>query len=484
MFSVKHNECVGFESKWTVRKVSTNTSSQTTEFSTSEKGCTTTELTSKEVQTDIVKPSTERTDPDAEMENLAKWLKKIYPQVKNQLDKANNSKAFRNYKLMDGPVDVTCKLLQNLFVVSKAEGDKALPIIACLEWSPSGKILAVVHNFKHKTWCHHSGVLCLYTFSRNDMLSENPKKRLTTESCITCIQFHPTNGNILVAGTFTGHIYIWNVENDVDSLIYETTAHEEYITQASWIYDTDVARTVLLASSSTDGLLKVWQFNNPENCINIGTVYKVKIPIFGILNSNSKISKSLLDKNDLGIVCFDFSIHQPDIFVVATEGGVLARCSVLGATELKGPSIDKPYWDPVYTFYEPHKGEISIVKFCLQRKDLFLTSGTDGEIRIYLLDQEDPAQIIFTKSPITDFSFIPHEEKLLACCGEQGTLEVFHLESGKNIELHFNARPRKRLLTNLTIHNFRTNFVALGNNNGEVQLWNVPWSNIAFKSRT
>lgn len=48
---------------------------------------------------------------------------------------------------------------------------------------------------------------------------------------------------------------------------------------------------------------------------------------------------------------------------------------------------DLACFDPVFKYYEPHEGEIVSVKCCPHNKDLFLTSGTDGQIRVYVLDQ-------------------------------------------------------------------------------------------------
>lgn len=54
---------------------------------------------------------------------------------------------------------------------------------------------------------------------------------------------------------------------------------------------------------------------------------------------------------------------------------------------IEGTSTETYFYDPVFKYYEPHKGEIVTIKFSPDRKDLFLTSGTDGEIRIYRIDQ-------------------------------------------------------------------------------------------------
>lgn len=59
-----------------------------------------------------------------------------------------------------------------------------------------------------------------------------------------------------------------------------------------------------------------------------------------------------------------------------------------------GQSHEVPFYDPVFKYYEPHKGEIVSIKFLVHRKDMFLSSGTDGEIRVYLLDQVSYFQVL------------------------------------------------------------------------------------------
>ncbi|XP_030758051.1 WD repeat-containing protein 34-like [Sitophilus oryzae] len=473
MFTVKHNECIGFESRWKVKKLSTDTTTQTTEFSVSEKACSTLEHESKDVQT--ISTETE-THKEVDMEKLAEWLNRIYPSVKKQIDNVNNSKVLKNYKLLDDNTDVTCKLIQQLKVNAINEnGDKALSKISCAIWNYSGKCLAVSSNFKHKSWCYHPGQALIYPFSREEKLSENPKKRLATESCVTVLKFHPTNDDILAAGTFTGQVYIWNVSNDIDPLLCNLSVHEQAITQISWVNDAENSKNLNLATSSTDGLLKMWIFSNTEASLTPKIVFKIKPPIFGKLNHSTTVPISLTSKEDLGIICFNFSKHIPDLFIVALEGGLIARCSVLGSTKIKGPDKNIAF-DPIFKYYQPHKGEIASVKFSLTHKDMFLTCGTDGEIRIYLIDQDDPAQIIFTKSGQNDLSFVPHEQKLLATCGQKGTLEVYNFMNGKAIDLVFNTKITKRNLTSLAINQKRENYVVIGNDIGDIQLWNVPWN--------
>ncbi|KAI4457927.1 wd40/yvtn repeat-like-containing domain superfamily [Holotrichia oblita] len=89
-----------------------------------------------------------------------------------------------------------------------------------------------------------------------------------------------------------------------------------------------------------------------------------------------EISKKIIR----GIVTFDFSPYVPDMFIVGAEGGLFFFCFV-------GSTNDVPISDPVYKYYNPHEGEIRKISFSPNRKEMFLTCGTDGEVRIYILGQ-------------------------------------------------------------------------------------------------
>lgn len=67
----------------------------------------------------------------------------------------------------------------------------------------------------------------------------------------------------------------------------------------------------------------------------------MKIPLFHEREPNEKISEN--DFNvDQGVVCFDFSRHNPQIFVAGLEGGLVVQCSTLGATQLIGTGYKTP----------------------------------------------------------------------------------------------------------------------------------------------
>lgn len=111
----------------------------------------------------------------------------------------------------------------------------------------------------------------------------------------------------------------------------------------------------------------------------------------------------------LCITSFDFSPKHPSIFIVGTLCGGIYKCSLDSVTPIEGcicsdfhlkhpihKYINKIYIfffpgdatliDPVIDEYERHGGSITCIK-CAPLRDLFVSSATDKEIRIYSLDE-------------------------------------------------------------------------------------------------
>ncbi|KAJ8920509.1 hypothetical protein NQ315_005378 [Exocentrus adspersus] len=143
-----------------------------------------------------------------------------------------------------------------------------------------------------------------------------------------------------------------------------------------------------------------WCYHLGQVLIYTLTRYKIKPPVLGTIRRNTDIPEHIEKKVNRGIVCFDFSKQLPDVFVVGIEGGLVVQCSVLGATELKGSTKEEPLLDPVFKYYEPHEGEIISISISPNRNDMFMTSGTDAEIRVYLFGQANAEYFAQFKGPV------------------------------------------------------------------------------------
>ncbi|CAG9857945.1 unnamed protein product [Phyllotreta striolata] len=488
MFTKKHNECVGFESCWKVKRVYSVSDTQTSDFEVADKTVNTTPKECIMVQTDPL--PTPSLIEGVDMNKVAGFLKELYPDMKKAIDDCNNSKAFVGYRKRLDKDEVNCKLLQT-FGYSKLieeSGDEGAKRVSCMSWNQSGQSLACCRGFEHESWCYHRGTVYVYTMASNGKFSDQPKKVLNADNCVVSIKFHPTRSGLLAGTTYSGNIIVWNLQNNNgEEAVISKNVHDELVTQVSWTNDVDPEKSILLATTSTDGLLKLWRFNplgkTQDDMLSLRVRYKIKPPLLNNGNvrkaeESEEYPRNVVMKDTNGVVCFDFSKHFPDTFLVGLEGGFVVQCSLLGATELKGSTKANPLFDPSFKYYEPVEGEIVSLAFSPNRKDQFLTYGTNAEIRIYLIGQEDPAQMIFLKTGLLDVTFVPFEDKLLAGCGANGFMEVFHIQSAERIATGTEEPVKKSVSTSISINCSRNNLVAIGKANGDVQLWNVPWSSL------
>ncbi|KAG8882156.1 hypothetical protein FRB97_008644, partial [Tulasnella sp. 331] len=162
-------------------------------------------------------------------------------------------------------------------------GSKHSNAVTCLEWSPSGKILASgSHDATVRLWDketgtvvgggplggHTCGVLCLAWSPGGKVLasgSANTNLRLWEADTgatfgiplvghadkVSCIAWSP-NGKVLASGSSDKTIHLWHVENDVaDGGPLE--GHTSHVSCIAWSPKEDV-----LASGSWDNTVRLW----------------------------------------------------------------------------------------------------------------------------------------------------------------------------------------------------------------------------------
>lgn len=290
----------------------------------------------------------------------------------------------------------------------------------------------------------------------------------------------------------TGDVCFWNIQNDDEkSLIASIPGHEDRVSCLSWVSNIDSKKNGgVLATAGLDSYLVLWEVdvdknacNMKQKCVTIDNILLLAINVdlifcrFTIGRVSNKKSAEAFNKSKLsegGIVAFDFSPHVSGLFVLGTENGTLAKCSLLGAKII--PSSNA--LDPSVSAYEKHEGEVCSVAFSPHRKELFLSCGSDNEIRIFHVEQSNPVQIIFMDAGLYSVSWLLQEAQLLLGCGPRGAIRLYSLRNGQLVP-HSASSDNDAPLYALAVNEERPNLVAFGDENGTVHLWSIPWNNIA-----
>ena len=79
----------------------------------------------------------------------------------------------------------------------------------------------------------------------------------TASTCLTAAKFHNTDPTLILAGGFTGELYLWSVARDQDPLVATSNlkGHRERVTGLQWVTATQVL------SCALDGRVVLWNID-------------------------------------------------------------------------------------------------------------------------------------------------------------------------------------------------------------------------------
>ena len=85
-------------------------------------------------------------------------------------------------------------------------------IISDIDWNSSGTILGVSYSeADHEAACSHKSFICIWNLFRKGLQNAS-SQIIETNGCISCIKFHPVRSSIIACGSFSGEIYLYNVD--------------------------------------------------------------------------------------------------------------------------------------------------------------------------------------------------------------------------------------------------------------------------------
>ena len=251
--------------------------------------------------------------------------------------------------------------------------------------------LTMMRSFSHEKWTKHRSVtdidwsqkhaeLVLSSYNRNTeninesdglvlvwntYLADRPEYVLYSQSDVMCASFSPFHSSIIVGGTYSGQVCIWdtrakNVPVLKTSLSSPGHSHPIY---ALSVVGTQNAHHIV--SSSTDGVVCSWQMDMLGQPVHM-------------IELSSPIDQQKTD--EVAVTCLSFSPNETTSFVVGTEQG-----HVFVANRVER-AAHKPGIDPSFAF-KGHHGMVTGVDFnhFTQFQDVFLTSSVDWTVKLWKL---------------------------------------------------------------------------------------------------
>jgi len=309
-----------------------------------------------------------------------------------------------------------------------------LPRLQCTgcAWNNTGSSLAASYGIVNiQGWCNAPGCVAIWNLFSRRFDPTQPTYILDHSSALTVVRFHPEIPSLVVAGSATGEIIVWDlntagpsssstssVPTSVDPVHVSPISefsHKEPVMDIQWVSsgaNTGIGGAsgrFFVSSVSADGKLLFWSLNN-----------KLKYPVKGYLLTPQGGGKSKGPYPSAhGGVCLSTmeqgsgSTAKAKWLLVGQEGGHIMRSQVAKLLPSGGSNNvalltnesfkNASYAEDVYTsinkggadrggvfYYENHVGNVNAIDTSPFHRSLFVSVGNDGDIHLYNLLERKP----------------------------------------------------------------------------------------------
>jgi len=487
MFNDEVQEVITLPSSWKVERSLNDASCQTRNISYSESATQSSYTAEIDIQTED--ESSERISPRFIEDNskaLSNFLLRVYPDICEQLKENEKSHAFDGYDVnWEDEIDtITCPYTLS----HKAAVQEELEVTS-VTWNCRGSVIAAAYGrHDHESWCTHKSVLCTWNIEMKQLDTSKADIALEVDSCLMSIAFNPENPPIIVGGTFSGEVLIWDLSQDDDNFFVCSSKnielHQEPITKVVWLEEpiSSRARKYKLVSVSTDGRAFIWEYDH------IGKSLKIEQGFLLLAASMPKgIMKSKLRGDaEMGVTCISFMKDDPDIFVLGSESGGVFKCSVNSTTIPSGiTNSGVDLRSPVTLSLQPHSGPVYAVNCSPFHRNVILSCGMDATANIYSLLQMKP---LFTLEPEAGYIFNAQWSQtrplVFFLSTENGKLLIYDLKASQVKPAHsIDVNTEKMPVYAMEINSKRSQLIATGDAKGDICIWSLNDDLINFTQK-
>lgn len=284
--------------------------------------------------------------------------------------------------------------------------------VTAMCWNPRYKDLFAVAYGSYDFLRQTSGLICCFTIKNPTW----PEYSFTTESGVMCIDFHPTAPALIAVGCYDGTVMVFDIRlKSNNKPIYQSTVrtnkHTDPVWQVRWVNDEN-AKNLSFYSISSDGRVTSWSLM--KNKLEAEEVVKLKL----MVDHDKDLASNNKEQFMYGLaggMCFDFSKHQENLFLVGTEEGYIHMCS----TAYSGQYLET---------YKDHYLAVYAVKWNEFHAKTFLSCSADWTVKIWLTDLKRPILTYDLGNPIGDIAWAPYSSTVFAAVTSEGKLYVYDLD--------------------------------------------------------
>ncbi|KAK0092810.1 hypothetical protein PV326_000551 [Microctonus aethiopoides] len=462
MFNNKSFDAVEFTSIDTSKTQTVSNATQTKNVERKFQEIQISKLHSSETQTTNNEPHILKVDYD----KLAAFLKRVTPDILGALDETMPENVpTTSESSIPKPQS---RLLTKFSTNTETNFEKK---ISSISWSTNGGTLAISYSaLSHKAWCDHLSQVKLYEFTSSNKLRENCNTVYDTIACVSCLSYHPTEPSILSAGLFNGDVILWNLTSNDSSTPMNIYTHGDTITSLIWQSPT-INDPMLLVTSSSDGYIVFNKLSANFTNFNLHQRYKIikeHNPAENLRPRSAGSRRERAIETGLSITSMDFSSKNPSIFIVGTLCGGLYQCNSEAVTKIQG---DDSVIDPVIDQYSRSESSITCVK-CSPTKNIFISSDTNKEIRVFDIAEANCLRIINVEFTITGIQWIIGNDNFIIAHGANPVVKCFDISNGTSC-LRFQIECSTMNSGCLDI-NKKRNIVGIGDSHNNLEIWTVP----------
>lgn len=312
----------------------------------------------------------------------------------------------------------------------------------------------------------------IYVFSVKN--NYYPEVRYTTDSGVLCLDFHPVQFSLLVAGMYDGTISVFDIKQKSKEPIItcdiRTQRHMDPVWQVRW-YHIVTQGEYEFYSISSDGKINRWSFFPNKGTLESEEIITLKYTenqnpeLVGSGTDNISSNKGDGDSTtftfgNAGGMCFDFNKHKgyENLFVLGTEEGHIYLCSV----KHRGHYIQS---------YEGHTMGVYTVTWNPYHEKIFASCSADWTVKIWHCNVLTPLIIFDLQNSVGDITWSPWCSVIFACVTVQGDIKFFDLNRDRKKAI-YEKKYKEIPINHIAFNNHEYVFIT-GNEKGKVRLWRM-----------
>ncbi|XP_035995843.1 WD repeat-containing protein 34 isoform X1 [Fundulus heteroclitus] len=424
---------------------------------------------------------------------LVDFLKRVEDPVTKELEKNSRSHAFDGYQANWEEGSDHVSLLHSLQHPGAEESGLH---VSAVSWSCTGSVIVCAYGRTDDgDWTHQKSCVCLWNLDRRRLRPKQADLVLEVPAAVTSVCCHPERPALIAGGLYNGEVVVWDTSRTQDPVLAQTgmsaDSHREPVYQVVWVPLQKKGDFGVLSSSS-GGEVLLWLVDPDQGRLVLNAAYafvRQQLPHSSSLKSRGS--------SRVGVSALALSPWDADTFLVGSEGGLLLRCSFScgppAAVAPEGRSVApraparfcfRPAGGPVHSLHcspfhryrlPPPQTAAVLTRYdpTRLRRNLFISAGTDGEVRLGSLLQADPLLAVrVSDSYVFQAQWSPSRPLVFAAATGQGEVQIFDL-ARKSLRPAATIRDgaADRTATCLAFNGADPRLLAAGRSDGTVGVW-------------